>query len=61
MLGLLGMCSAFLVPKLNLQLQQISLGMKTSPMSGVFLPKILLILQGKVQIWAEKRHASLEK
>ncbi|EFE48771.1 hypothetical protein NEIELOOT_02471 [Neisseria elongata subsp. glycolytica ATCC 29315] len=35
--------------------------MKTSSMSGVFLAKIFLILQGKVQILAEKLHAYLGK
>ena len=58
---LLGKCSAFLGPKLTLQLEQRSLGMEISSMSGVFRPKIFLILQGQMQILAEKLHAYLGK
>ena len=60
-IALLGKCSAFLGPKLNLQLGQRSLGLEVSSMSGVLLPKIFLLLQGKVQILAEKLHDYLGK
>ena len=56
---LLWKCNAFLGPKLNLQLPQRFLGLKCSPMSGVFLPLIFLRFSENVQVLTEKLLALL--
>ena len=60
-LTLLGKCTAFFGPKLNLEQEERSLGTEISSMSGVFLPKIFLILLGKGPVLVEKLHAYLGK
>ena len=60
-ISLLGMCLASLVPKLKLQLQQTSVRMKSSPVSGDLLPKFSLTLERKLQILAASLQAYVKK
>ena len=54
LVSLLWRWSAFWGPKMNLHLQQRSLGVKIRSMNGVILPKTFLTVLGKGQILAEK-------